>query len=381
VGDDVRAVAPSERDLIALARALISSPGASPGGPGRSASPEVQAMLSGTRAMYPVISVACEALLGDALAQVWPALWRRGGAQPSASLDGGAVRRGRIWERHAPIGLAFSPATVRLLRWLIATPLTGASTPRASTPWPQPGLPGRETGWLEETALTVGDQVMIYLALDAATGTPAQAAIAAQPLIRAAPLAWLGFADRLGAPPSLAFDSLCVGAGAIVVEALTKELAQRWRAVELSKRSITAPERLIALGAAQDATLRGFMAACDRHRRRDLAGFVIDAAAPLLQREIVPTPARLDPGAPLARRAAARVAAGALLRAVTVWAAWDQAHRGVRFIDDDYPAAQLLLARFEALQTSGAGRAAGWLAELASLAPTAAGSAATVDPP
>ena len=341
-------------------------------------------MFAGARAMYPVISMACATLLGDALAQVWPALWRRGGAQPSASLDGGAVRRGRIWERHAPIGLVFSQATVRFLCWLIATPLTGASA--TQTPWLRPGrlehdVGGRDATWLEETALTVGDQVMIYLALDAATGTPAQAAIAALPVTRTAPLAWLGFADRLGAPPSLAFDSLCEGAGAIVIEALTGELAQRWRAVELSKRAITVPERLIALGAAQDATLQGFMAACDRHRRRDLAGFVIDAAAPLLQREIVPTPAQLDPGAPLARRAAARVAAGALLRAVTVWGAWDQAHRGVRFIDDDYPAAQLLLARFEAIQASGAGRAAGWLAELASLAPTAAGSTATVDPP
>jgi len=323
-------------------------------------------------------------MLGDALAQVWPALWRRGGVQPAASLDGGAVRRGRIWERHAPVGLTFSPATVRLLGWLVATPLVAASA-RAPEPWPGPGGPerdagGHDTGWLEKSALTVGDQVMIYLALDAASGTPAQAAIAAQPLVRASPLAWLGFADCLGAPPPPAFDSLCEGAGAIVVEALTRELAVRWREVELSKRAIASPEWLIALGAAQDATLQGFMAACDRHRRRDLAGFVIDAAAPLLEREIVPTPARLDPDAPLGRRAAARVAAGALLRAVMMWGAWDQAHRGVRFIDDDYPAAQLLLARFEAIAASGAGRAAGWLAELAALAPTATGSAATVDP-
>jgi hypothetical protein len=174
---------------------------------------------------------------------------------------------------------------------------------------------------------------------------------------------------------------LCGGAGAIVVETLTPQLARRWRAVELCKRATSAPERLIVVGAAQDAVLRGFLAACDRHRRRDLAAFVIDAAAPLLQREIAPTPARLDPAAPLSRRAAARLAAGALLRAVGVWAAWDQAHRGVRFIDDDYPAAQLLLARFEAIQASGAARAAAWLAELAALAPTTAASTATVDLP
>lgn len=385
MGDGVRAVAASEHDLVSLARALVSSSGAA----SAAGSADLQAMLLGARAMHPVISSACAELLGDALAQVWPALWRRGGTQPSASLDrgtvGDVVRRGRIWERHAPAALAFSSATVRLLRWLIATPLSRAVTRHPPASWVLPAATAdagwREVGWLEETALTVGDQVMVYLALDAATGTPAQATIAAQPLIRAAPLAWLGFADCLGAPPPLSFDGLCEGAGTIVVEALTRELARRWRTVELSKRAITVPDRLIALGAAQDATLRGFMEACDRHRRRDLAGFVIDAAAPLLQREIAPTPARLDPEAPLGRRAAARVAAGALLRAVMMWAAWDEAHRGVRFIDDDYPAAQLLLARFEAIQPSGAARAAGWLAGLSALAPTAGGSAATVEPP
>jgi hypothetical protein len=54
----------------------------------------------------------------------------------------------------------------------------------------------------------------------------------------------------------------------------------------------------------------------------------------------------------------------------------------VRFIDDDYAAAQVLLARFEAIGAAGAARAAAWLAELASLAPTTPpGPAATVEPP
>jgi hypothetical protein len=359
VDDAVPAVAASEHDLILLARALIGAPGA-----------EVDALLYRPRALPPAISTTCAALLGDTLAQVWPALWRRGGTQPGASLDGASLRRGRIWERHAPIGLQFSPATLCLLRWLVATPLLA---PR-STLSP-----------LAATPLTVGDQVMVYLALEAAAGTQAQAAIAAQPLVRAAPLAWLGFADLFGdgAPPAL--GGLCDGAGAIVVEALTGVLARRWRAIELAKRAIGAPDVLIALGAAQDSVLGGFLAACDRHRRRDLAGFVIDAAAPLLSRGIAPMPVRLDPTTTLASRSAARVAAGALLRGVMTWARWDQAHRGVRFIDDDYAAAQLLLARFEPIQAAGAARAAAWLADLAGLAPpeatTLPGSAATVDVP
>lgn len=365
--DAVPAVAASEHELLQLARGLIEADAS-----------EVCATLYRTRALPPAISTTCARLLGETLAHAWPALWRRGAIQPGASISGaggdggsgGHVRRGRIWERHAPVGLGFSAATLRLLRWLLATPLAAPISTLAP---------------LAAGPLTVGDQVMIYLALDAAAGTPAQAAIAAQPLVRAAALAWLGFADRLGGEPPGELASLCHGAGAIVVEALTGELARRWRTVELGKRAIEAPDVLVALGAAQDATLGGFLAACDRDRRRDLAGFVIDAAAPLLSRGIAPFPARLDPEATLARRAAARVAAGALLRAVMTWARWDEAHRGVRFIDDDYATAQLLLARFEAIQATGAARAAAWLAELAALAPggatTVPASAATVNAP
>lgn len=374
-------VSPSERDLILLARGLV---GAHPA--------EVRALVQRPRALPPVISSAAAELLGDALSHVWPALWRRGGTRRSAPpvgepaaerLSAAAIdatidrpadraepgaatssaepaatghRAGRFWEHHAPVGLTFSLATLQLLRWLLATRLVAP----AGTPLELP-IGG---------ALTVGDQVMVYFALEAMDGTPAQATIAGQPLVRAAALAWLGFADVLGAggaavPGELA--SLCGGAGAIVVEALGGELARRWRAVELRKRAIAAPEVLIALGAAQDATLGGFLAACERHGRKDLAGFVIDAAAPLLRRDIAPLPHRLDPGATLGLRATARLAAGALLRAVMVWAAWDQAHRGVRFIDDDYPVAQRLLARFEPIAAAGRARAEAWLTELASL--------------
>ena len=359
MSDPVPAVAASEHELLQLTRGLIEADAS-----------EVCAALYRSLALPPAISTTCAGLLGDVLAHAWPALWRRGAIQPGASIEGGQVRRGRIWERHAPVGLGFSAATLRLLRWLLATPLAAPLATLAP---------------LAAEPLTIGDQVMIYLALDAAAGTPAQAAIAAQPLVRGSALAWLGFADRLGGPPPGELDGLCHGAGAIVVEALTGELARRWRTVELGKRAIEAPEALVALGAAQDATLGGFLAACDRAQRRDLAGFVIDAAAPLLSRGIAPFPTRLDREAPLARRAAARVAAGALLRGVMTWARWDDAHRGVRFIDDGYAEAQLLLARFEAIGATGAARAAAWLAELAALSPgggtTVPVAAATVTSP
>jgi hypothetical protein len=272
---------------------------------------------------------------------------------------------------------------------------------------------------------------MIYFALDAARATPALRVIASQPFVQACPLAWLGFAsylaggelrsltnvpapvvrvdhkignfeptvasgaawvDRSAArPPTVVdatpsiewrvegggvrnvppFTSLVLGAGPIVVEALSEELARRWQASEVAKRSMTDPAELVTLGAAQDAVLQGFLDACDKHRRRDLGTFVLDAVYPLITRNVMPTPGQLDPSAPLSVRASARSSAGSLLRALVRWSEWDQQHRGIRFIDDDYQTAQLLLHRFERIGSAGTNRVQGWLADLAALAPTA----------
>jgi hypothetical protein len=335
-------VAESEHALIALARGLIVPP------------PRGVAMLGERRVLPPSIGPTCASLLEDALRHMWPALLRRGGARALG-------HRGRLWERHPPVALVFTSATLDILRWLVATPQDAART----TP-------------LSGEALAIGDQIVSYLALAAAEGAATRAAIAAQPLVRSAPLAWLGFAHLMrGAPPS--FETLVEDQGAIVVEALAGELAAHWRAVELGKRAIMDPDTLIALGAAQDAVLTAFMAACDR--RRVLTGFVIDAAAPVLSRGRSPLPVDLDPNATLAQRSAARVAAGALLRGVLRWQSWDDQHRAIRFIDDGYAEAQDLLAWFERIGRAGADRAAGWLAELATLAPVTAPTLDTIEPP
>lgn len=335
-------VAASEADLIAMARALVGS----------RHDDAALWVWRRPRVMPDEIGPTCGELLADALRQLWVALWRRDGARPGATVRG---TRGRGWERHAPAALDHTAATLQVLRWLVTS----------STHAPLAAMP-----------LGVGDQVVIYLALDLLAATPAQAQLATEPLVAAAPLAWLGFAPLFqGRPPS--FASLVDGPGAIVVEALTGELGRRWQAVELSKRSITDPAALVALGAAQDATLGEFMAACDARRRRDLAGFVLDAAAPLLERGLAPIPMQLDPDAPLSARMAARNAAAALLRGVVRWRDWDDQHRGVRFIDDDYGAAQLLLTRYERVGRAGAELASAWISELAAL-PTAGPTSGTI---
>ncbi|HEX4420191.1 MAG TPA: hypothetical protein VH165_19885 [Kofleriaceae bacterium] len=382
---EVAVLAASEAELVRLVRGLIARQPA-----------EVAARVFRLVVLPPAISAACERVLGDTLAQLWPALWRRGGALPATSVVDGEPRRGRIWERHPPIGLTFSTASLQLLRRLTADP--GPPVPpgrRARSPGdraPRLERVARGAPIVPRPAPTVGDQVLIYLALEATAGTSAQAWLAAQWAVRASALAWLGFPDVLctGGARELGdhseafetdeglgalvqavsgFDPLCQGAGAVVLEALTGDLARQWRTIELAKRTMTDPDPVIVLGAAQDFMLEAFMTACDRHGRRDLAGFVIDAAAPLFARGLSPGPIALDPEASLSDRAAARVAAGALLRGVVRWAAWDEAHRGVRFLDEDYAATQLVLARFERIGAAGAAQAAAWLSELAALTP------------
>lgn len=356
-GDDggPPAIAASEAALVTMARALVA-PHAY----------DAWLVLGTSRAMPPKIGPSCARLLEDALRQIWPALWRRG-VRPGASLAGVEVVRGRGWQRHAPAPLHHTGATLQLLRWLVAEPLAGAASTIARLP---------------AAPLALGDQVAIYLALAFAAGMPAQHAIARESMVRAAPLAWLGFAHVMtGEPDPAGFAELATGAGAIVVEALADELAARWRGVELYKRALTDPAELTALGVRQDATLRAFMAACAHARHRDLAGFVIDAAAPHVARRLLPVAATLDPDTSLSDRLAARVGAGALLRAVARWAEWDREHRGVRFMDDDYAAAQLLLARFEPIGPAGADRVAASLAELAALAPTDDAEPATMTTP
>jgi len=358
VVDELPQVAASEADILMMARALIGGP---------SGTDDIWALLCATRAMPPKLGETSARLLEDTLRQVWRALWLRGGARPATSIGGGEPRRGRLWERHAVTPLPFTAATVRLLRWLVATPFAAP----ASTLPELPAMP-----------LAIGDQVMVYLALDAARMTPALRGIAIQPFVRQAPLAWLGFASVLAAHgepvPATGYEALVDGVGAIVIEALQVELAKRWSGAELAKRGVTDPAELLALGAAQDAVLTAFMGACDARGRRDLAGFVLEAVQPLLARNLPPTPGELDPRAPLSTRARARTAAGALLRGVVRWSEWDQQHRGVRFIDDNYGAAQLLLERFEPIGAAGSGRVAAWLADLAALAPTTPESSDTI---
>ncbi len=337
-------VAQSEADILMMARALVAGP---------DSNDDIWSLLCASRQLPAKIGTTCERLLSETLTQSWRALWQRGGTKPRLSHVGA---RGRLWERYQPTDLKFSAQSLQFLRWLVTTPFSApASTLK--------GLPAAK--------LELGDQLLVYFALDASRATPALRVIASQPFVHAAPLAWLGFAPYMTGGKIPEFDSLTTGAGPIIIEALQEEIARRWQAGEVAKRSMTDPAELVAIGTAQDGVLDGFLDACDKRGRRDLATFVLDAVHPLIERNIIPAPGQLDPTAPLSVRAGARASGGSLLRALIRWSEWDAQHRGVRFIDDNYQSAQVLLGRFEKIGSAGVAKVQGWLFDLTSLQPTA----------
>ncbi len=342
---DVPMVAASEADLVMIARAMLS------------AEPSMAWVNHCKhREMPKKIGNTCADLLHDTLSRTWISLWRRDGVRYNTATvtKDKKILTGRPWERHEIKPLVFSKATLSLLRWLASTSLGNVSVKFETLP---------------EVDLTIGDQVMVYLAVDSASHLPGIQALVTQPMVRACPLAWLGFAHIMSSPLSVKFDSLTQDGGALVVELLANEISQRWLAVELTKRDVVDPNALIALGKSQDFVISAFLRACTNHVDRNLASFVIDAVFSTIARGIAPIPVGLDPTTPLSLRMQARNAAGAMLRGLVQWREWDTEHRGIRFIDDTYEISQLLLRKFEKVGSVGAETATVWLSELASIIP------------
>jgi hypothetical protein len=323
-------VAASEADVLAVARALAGQVTWS------SVAPVLRSGRSLAAKMSPPALRLLEATLARALVL---ALARRGGAHSRRFLPAGAP--GRLWQRHAAPRFRFSPASLHLLRWLTSGGL--GVVPLAEQP------------------LTAADELLLVLAVDGLAGLGQAVALAEQPFARRSPLLQLHRPELV-----VDFAPLLRDEGAIVLEGLAPDLARRWTARAQDKRGLDDPGLVQQRGQAETAVLDAFMTAADGAGRRDLALWIVDAAAPLLAR---PLPAEalvgeLDPTAPLSQRSAARRAAGGLLRAVLRWSRWDAEHRGVGFVDDGYDSAQLLLAGFEPVGERGALYARETLAEL-----------------
>jgi hypothetical protein len=346
-------IARSEDELIRIARGLLGHDRPPPR----------------ARAARPIESIGPTAmgLLQQTLARgLALTLLRRGGWETRRTLlDADASEtlrpaRGRLWERHRELPpLEFGPASFALLTWLHREDLIRPSKPLARLP---------------ET--TIADDLLHYFACEqlVRAGVSVQ-----QPGFRESAICQLGFPDVLARPdpaaelgdpsdsplPEVDFRPWTHGLGAVALEALQSPLAKRWLAIERRKGGVVALAEMTRIGAAQQQVLCGWFAALSQAGRRDLAGFVAEAARDLLAgpsgSQGLAEPARRCPDhrwwirslslqAPLSARQRAFTAAAALLHGVGQLELWLDEAGLVAHFDDDYEAAQLLLSNWRFLR-------------------------------
>jgi hypothetical protein len=276
-------------------------------------------------------------------------LLRRGGWETRRTLavvqGESQVARGRLWERHPRLPpLHFTRASFQLLSWLRAEDV---ADPKKLLQFKAP--------------TSVADELLVYFAAEQVIKAGGDLK---QPAFLHSPLCQLAFVNHLAGPeplPTLDFRPLTSGDGAIMFEALQSELARRLVDIEKARHECVMLDAMVRIGAAQDQVFAGLFRAVDlaEPRRRDLAGFVAEAARSLLAKgpeRICPDHRwwveALDLRAPLAARQAAFSAAATFLRTIGQIGRWLDDAGLVAHFDEDYVAAQLLLSSWEYLRAA-----------------------------
>jgi FtsH ternary system domain X6 len=272
---------------------------------------------------------------------------RRGGWETRRTLavaqGEGQVVRGRLWERHPRLPpLHFTRASFALLSWLRAEDV---ADPKKLLEFKAP--------------TSAADELLLYFAAEQVIKAGGDLK---QPAFLHSPLCQLAFVNHLAGAeplPTLDFRQLTSGDGAIMLEALQSELARRSLDVEKAKHECVKLDVMVRIGAAQDQVFAGLVRAVDlsEPRRRDLVGFVAQAARSLLAKgpeRICPDHRwwveALDLRAPLAARQAAFSAAATFLRTIGQLGRWLDDAGLVAHFDEDYVGAQLLLSSWEYLR-------------------------------
>lgn len=335
-------VAPHERDVIAVARALF----------GQGTYLAIEPTLAG-KTRVEKLGPTAMALLQSTLAKgTVKVLARLGGAQPRLRPGtAGAAKPMRTFDvRPTPV-MTFGPYSFELLRWLASVALDDASAPD-----------------LEAVPRTIGDELLAYLTLRLVEGQRLERRIATQVGMRASPLVWLGHARALarheaeGAP---SFDALLASEeGRLVVECLAGDLTRRWKdTAHWSGDNVLDASHALRIATAERATLESFLDAIETINRWDLGTFVVDTGARLLARgiRIDDVAARAAPPiraeGPLRARSEARRRSGAVFHSLVRIGARREYLSLVRFFEDGYDDAQSLLMAWEVLGRDGFTRA------------------------
>jgi hypothetical protein len=344
-------VTPAEAELLAVARALVT--------------PDAGASIEGTLGdpiLVTKIGPTAMAVLKSTLARgTVKMLARLGGSRPRVRPNTGNTRATRVFEVRPSPNLAFSKYTFELVRWLTATPLHV-----------------REAGKFDAVPATLGDELCAYLALRLVSGGRFERVVASAPGLRTR-LSWLGFSRslaRFGAetsPPSLE-GILATEDRRTVVECLAGDLAQRWTATSAwDPDDVIDPELAVRIGTVERGVLKAFVDEIEKQGRWDLATFLIEAGTRALPRGMTARDlaARVAPRVraegTLRSRTESRRRAGALFQALARLGKKRDALALVRFIDDDYDAAQAVLTSWEILDRDGFVRAEGVLSSLDAL--------------
>ena len=261
--------------------------------------------------------------------------WRR-----ERFLREGVVAEGRLWERTPPqqLGLSFSRHALDFLLWIM--------TAEAKS--------GKPSWHPLEAELTVGDRFLFFLALQCLQGFDSGKALRRHPVLQRDGFIRLAFPDRIqDADVAVDWAPWTSGIGASILEALQITLADRWIAIEQSKRRTGDPAAIRFLGNCQKAVLSSFSAAVAAAGRRDLARFLLRALASLLH-DASGTKGwlgnlNLDGLRSLAERQAVQRAWLAFPLHLEIFRQWEVEARSVGYFDEGYAAAQVWKAEWEAL--------------------------------
>ncbi len=318
-------VAESEAQLLSAVRAVLS-PNAPP--------PELRLRLFRCSNGPPSLGPTARRLLEDTLRDGCVLeLARRGGWRARG-------KAGRLWQRHPELELHFTRSSYALCQWL-AYGVAPSAPPE-----------------------TAADHLLYYLAATAGL----RAGLPSGPLFTSS-LACLTLLEPTGTLAQDLRHFMAAPGGAIVMEALEQELAERWQAIEEEKWSLGSPRQVLALSERQDAVLTALVDAALAEDRPQLLGSIVVAGAGLQSEPAARWSVRLaEATAPLSERSAAITASTALLRAIErVGSVRERLARVPFFDEEDYARAQALLAAWEVLGATGFARIQGLRAEIESL--------------
>ncbi|MBX7102778.1 MAG: hypothetical protein K1X57_01765 [Gemmataceae bacterium] len=324
-----RVLSKFEGRLVNLVRAAVRL------APPESAAPFLTDKLSAP----PGLSSYCMELVCSALAHGCVLYLCRQGWREEKYLRDGAPVTGRLWQR--------SPGKERALQFshhaldfLLALTAGGAMTV----------LPDEDA--------TPADQLLVFLTYDAFRGSEAAVGWRTRPVFSTSPLCRLvwpdDFPSRAAHPP--AFAGWGQGLRASILEALQSKLAERWLYTQQALRLLGDADAIRSAAEAMDETLDGVLAEIGP-ARRDLAGFLVDAATDFCQSGISleDVAGRVNNrGLRLTDRLKTVRAAAILPRALIRLGEWERQARAIGYLDDGYAAAQFYLARWEQAGAVGA---------------------------